>query len=413
MPTIERIWKMTNIVLCLLIVASMLSCSDDSDDPVSPSGDGNTITIGALFGFAEDGPVHGQSMLAALQVAEEDINEYLKAEGSGQKVEFVSYDTEGDSWQALSLYMDITDAGSTVLLAPMISSILSTLAVDAGADSVVLISPTSTSTMLSADNAVIRLLPDDRVQADVTVRAMQSDGITKLVKLFRDDIWGYLLGRDIDELFMASGGTVEHSVSYDSMIPEPFVESAVAEVAEAVSAALETTDASKIAVHISCFEEGVMFLREAAKYPDLAKVRWYSADGFAKNSELLADDEAAAFAAASGLSASQFGEPVSADFTAVQAEIAKISGTTPYSPAMLLYDCAWIAAKTAVAAGMDDTAAFKAKFIEIAESHEGLFGAAKMNENGDRINGDYDLWTLTGSEGSWSWEKSRTFSVGE
>ena len=33
--------------------------------------------------------------------------------------------------------------------------------------------------------------------------------------------------------------------------------------------------------------------------------------------------------------------------------------------------------------------------ISIAQSHEGISGEISLNENGDRLDSSYDLWTVT------------------
>ncbi len=406
-----RMFVLTALLLCS---ALFVSCSDDDDDsPVSPGKESGSIRIGAFFDFAEDGTVHGESTLAALEAAEADIKAYFEENGIDSTVEFVAKDTENDAGYMLDAYNEMLEDGITVMFTPITSADLGFMKSFADIDGTILISQTSTSTTLSVDDSVIRLLPDDAVQGNILAKAIADDEKTHLIILHRYDIWGIYLCEALASSFTSGGGTVEATLDYMSMAPEMNMEDVLAELAETVTGLLENNDADKIAVFFACFEEGIDYLSEATNYPDLAKVNWYSADGLAKNSDLISNSTAAEFAATVGLSSSIFGEPQSSDYSDLQERIAKVTGTTPYSPAMMLYDGAWIAARAALDTDMSDTDAYVSAFIETAESYEGLFGKAKMNEYGDRANGSFDFWKVTGSDGSYSWEKNSNYIIGE
>jgi branched-chain amino acid transport system substrate-binding protein len=407
----RKILMYITLVLCAFFT---LSCSGDNDDaPTGPSGEIAALRIGAMFDFDESGPVHGQSMLAALETAEADINSYYEENGADSEIEFVVQNTEDSIDTLLNAFKILIDDGITVIVTPLTSADLNFIRMSAEDLGIIFISQTSTSPALSVDDDLIRLIPDDTAQASILATAMASDGVKTLFTLYRNDLWGYQLAEALGLSFTAAGGTVEPSIYYNADIPVMDIETSIAQLAESVEKTLETKDVGDIAIHISCFEEGVTFLKEASKYPVLSTVKWYSADGFARNAELLDDSDAVQFAVTTGLSASQFGEPVSTDYTTIQAKVAEKTGITPFSLAMLVYDTAWIAAKAAIGSDMKDSIAYKAKVIEVAESHEGLFGKAVMNDVGDRTNGSYDIWTVTAGNDTYFWVKSATYHVAE
>ena len=407
----RRIIVLISIALCTLL---MLSCSDDDEDsPTGPSSESTALRIGVMFDFDESGPVHGQSMLAVLETAETDINSYFIENEIDSEVEFVVQDTEESIDTLLNAFKMLIDSGITVILTPLTSADLYLIRMSAEDLGIILISQTSTSPELSGDDDLIRLIPDDTLQASTLAQVMVSEGVKTLFTLYRKDLWGEKLAEELGLSFTAAGGTTEATIAYHAFLPEMDIESAIAQLVESVEKTLETTDAGDVAIHISCFEEGVKFLKEASNYPVLSTVKWYSADGFAQNAELFDDYDAAQFAVATGLSASQFGEPVSTEFTTVQERVEEKIGKTPYSLAMLLYDTAWIAAKAAIESDMKDNAAYKAKVIQIASTHKGLFGTATINDVGDRTNGTYDFWIVTAGNDTYSWEKSATYQVGE
>ncbi len=402
------------ILFLFVCTLSVLSCSDDDNDsPTSPADESSALRIGALFDFREDGPVHGQSMLAALEVAEEDIKAWFAENDVDAELSFVAHDTESDADAMLDYLAEMAESGTSVILTPMTSAELDFFHVFAEDYDIVLVSPTSTSTELSVDDDVFRLLPDDSVQSSILARALADEGKRKLFVVARQDIWGMNLSEELAAAFTEGGGTHETTIGYASVDPLFEMEMVIAELDSLVADELERSDASEIAVFIACFEEGIEYFKEASRYPNLAKVNWFSADGIAKNSDLLAGSEAAAFAASVGLKASIFGEPESEEMTDVKQKIMEKTGIDPYTPATLMYDAAWIAAQTAVAAGTNGKDDFKAKFIEFAETHEGLFGKAKLNENGDRANGSFNFLTVIDHSGNYAWEKSMTYEIGQ
>ncbi len=389
----------------------LVSCSDDDSDSITGSSDAATVRIGAILDCDEIAPIDGKSMLAALELAEKDINADATLGAGKTTIEFITKDSKGSITELMNAFAELADADIDVIMTPLTSAELFVIGNSAQYNGSILVSPTSTSTDLSRDDVLIRLLPDDNVQAAALAHTMSDAGIKQLFTLYRSDLWGRNLADNLVASFAANGGTAVPAIEYLAIHPEMDRETVMAELAASVTEALKTTDAKDIAVFIACFEEGIDFLTEAAKYPELANIAWYGADGFAKNGELLMDSEAASFAETVAFTASIFGEPQSAGYSAVRQRIAEKTGSEPYSLAMLLYDSAWIAAKAAVEADMHDMAAYKAKFLETSEAHEGLFGKAKMNENGDRVNGSFDFWTVTGTDGSYAWEKSATYEV--
>ena len=55
---------------------------------------------------------------------------------------------------------------------------------------------------------------------------------------------------------------------------------------------------------------------------------------------------------------------------------------------------------------------FKAVFVEEADHYRAITGSTAFDAAGDRLNGDFDFWTVRLRNGSYTWVRTGTYNNG-
>ena len=171
------------IVILVLVLASSIAITGCT----SPS---NEIVIGALLSQTGDNSSLGESGEAALEIAEQDIDEYLSNIGSAQNVRFDIEDTGNQPALALEKLTSLNKRGVKVVIGPQSSAQVEAIKDYAEANGIVLISPASTAPSLAMEDNVLRFCPDDTNQAEAISKLVWGDGVKALIPMWRGDVWG-------------------------------------------------------------------------------------------------------------------------------------------------------------------------------------------------------------------------------
>jgi branched-chain amino acid transport system substrate-binding protein len=167
------------------------------------------ITIGALLPLSGPLSISGQSDLVALNLAEEDINEFLSRAGKELQVNLVIKDTETDPEITLSALKDLQAQGINIVIGPEDSASLARVRDYADRNGIILISDSSIASSLAvANDTTFRLIPDDIQLGRAIAALMLSDGIQVIVPMERNDVWANGLINATAAAFSAGGGTV-------------------------------------------------------------------------------------------------------------------------------------------------------------------------------------------------------------
>src|SRR6266480_7691762 len=172
--------------------------------------------IGVLATLNGSGSSLGIDTVAALQIAEEQIEADAISQHRGYRFHFFVRDTQHDPAKALAAIQDLAKRGVQIIIGPQTSSEVRMIKPFADAHNILVISQGSTASSLSiAGDNIFRLCPDDRLEAAAIVALMQHDGIQAIVPLWRNDAGNSGLHDSVEAQFEALGGTVASGFQYE------------------------------------------------------------------------------------------------------------------------------------------------------------------------------------------------------
>ncbi|WP_445475653.1 ABC transporter substrate-binding protein [Methanococcoides methylutens] len=388
--------------MSILLMATLLSgCVESTGGATSESED---ITIGALLPLTGELASIGEASQIALEVSTVDINGYFSGLGSGKNVEVIVKDTESDPEKALEQLKELDEMGITMVIGPQASNEAEAVLEYANENGIILLSTASTAPSLAIPNDnLFRLVPDDTNQGMVLATFMQEDGMSVVIPMYRNDVWGNGLADEVGMSFEALNGTVLEGVTYETENMDLSAE--VKSLNEKVVAATSEYDEGSIAVILCSYGEVTEIFALAQEYPALSDVSWYGTDGIALNRGLINDADAAGFAAAINLKAPIYGYIRANDrYQEIAPKIEGQLGRIPESYALTTYDALWIATFVDLDAIPDNDESAKMAMKTITDTHFGMSGWTILDENGDRKYWNYDIWTVAEEDGSYQWE---------
>ena len=365
---------------------------------VAADGPTGTIQIGGLLSLSGSGDSGGQ-MDAAARLAIDDFNAYLNQNGALWSLEWVSGDDRTDPETALSIIQSMNLQGIDIVIGPDTSASLERIIDYAGANGMLLVSPSSTAPSLAIPgDAIFRLAPNDAGQGRALGKLLDSDGIGALVPFWRGDTYGDELRDAAARDFEGRGGVVQAGVRYDPTTPEHSLE--VQLLNKYVAEATGRYGADRVAVLVIGFDEVESIIRTASQYDNLKSVRWYSNDAVDQRSALLEDRvftefltdvefRIVEFLVTNGELGGYVRDAVAADFG---------EDVSPYVyPA---YDAVWIVGKAIEAAGGADTSMVKAALPGVASQYTGALSSTRLDGAGDLDLVNYSIWSV--EDGSWT-----------
>ncbi|WP_135611993.1 ABC transporter substrate-binding protein [Methanococcoides sp. AM1] len=394
--------KTTCFLLSILLIATLLSgCVESTGGATSESED---IKIGALLPLTGDLASIGEASQTALEVSAEDINGYFSGLGSGKNVEVIVKDTESDPETALEQLKQLDEMGITMVIGPQSSNEVEAVLEYANENGIILLSTASTAPSLAIpDDNLFRLVPDDTNQGMVLATFMQEDGISTVIPMYRNDVWGNGLVDEVGKNFETLNGTVLEGVRYETENADFSAE--VESLNEKVVAATSEYDEGSIAVVLCSYGEVTEIFALARNYPALSEVNWYSTDGIALNKGLIKDNDAAGFAATTNVKAPIYGYIRANDrYQEIAPGIEEQLGRLPESYALTTYDALWIATFVDLDSIPNNDESARMAMKTITDTHFGMSGWTILDENGDRKYWNYDIWTVTKEDGSYQWE---------
>jgi branched-chain amino acid transport system substrate-binding protein len=160
-------------------------------------------------------------------------------------------------------------------------------------------------------------------------------------------------------------------------------------------------------VYFAAFEESAVGIFAAASAdPVFSQVRWYGGDGMVQSSLVVADPDAAGFAAATQLRAPTYGldDALLQEHADLIDAIEARSGDLPADAFTLAaYDALHLATLAYAEVGLGSIEDYRAELLRQAETYTGATGPATLNANGDRAVGDYDFYQVCpGSPATWN-----------
>src|SRR6266699_2321857 len=203
----------SRVIVCGLVLAFIGQAGGDQSAQLHSQ---RVFKIGVLVSLKVSGFSLGQSTVAALQVAEEQIEAEAISQHGGYRFHLFVRDTQQNPSKALEAIQDLDKRGVQIIIGPQTSSEVRMIKPFADAHNILVISQGSTASSLSiAGDNIFRLCPDDRLEAKAIVALMQHDGIQAIVPLWRNDAGNSGLHDSVEAQFEALGGTVASGFQYE------------------------------------------------------------------------------------------------------------------------------------------------------------------------------------------------------
>ena len=361
--------------------------------------------IGVLATLTGSGFTLGQDTVAALQIAEEQLEADAISQHGGYRFKFFVRDTQHDPSKALEAIKDLDRRGAQIIIGPQTSSEVAMIKPYADAHNILVISQGSTAHSLAIpEDNIFRLCPDDTLEAKAIVALMSHDGIQTIVPLWRNDAGNNGLHDSVKARFEALGGTVASGFQYEPTTTDFTL--AITSIASQVGAG-----GSTIAVYLAAFDEVVDIFHAAQSNLTLSTTMWYGSDGVALSAALTGDATAAAFAESVDYPNPIFGLPDSlqSEWQPIADEIEARTGIKPDAFALSTYDALFVIQRALEDVGdLKNFVDFKTAFVREADAYSGITGSTALNSAGDRANGDFDFWAVRND----TWVRIGTYNNG-
>ncbi|KXS45073.1 MAG: branched-chain amino acid transport system substrate-binding protein [Methanolobus sp. T82-4] len=396
------------LISILLIASTGLGCIGSPEETSPESGD---ITIGALLPLTGNLESIGQASQTALEVSQEDINGYFSGLGSEKNVEIVVKDTESDPEITLEKLRELDEMGIKIVIGPQASEEAEAVLEYATENGIVLISTASTAPSLAIpDDNLYRFVPDDTNQGAVLATLMEEDNVTAVVPVYRDDVWGGELTDEVKTNFESREGTVLEGIAYDA--DNENLSTEIEKLNDEVTSATTEYGDENVAVFLASYSEATEIFTLAQDYPALSDIKWYGSDGIALNEDLIKDNDAAAFAAETNIMAPIYGYEEENDrYMAIESRVEERLGRLPETYALAAYDALWIATFVDLDSVPENDKSIRLAMNTLTDTYFGVTGWTKLDENGDRENWDYDIWTISETDSGHQWERAARYQV--
>jgi ABC-type branched-subunit amino acid transport system substrate-binding protein len=419
----------TGIILIVILIVSIASYTltlnyDDvlvSSEPnanyvMSNQNKINEVPIGLISSLTGAWSSGGKSIKIAVEKAEKDVNNYFENKNSSIRTRLLVEDSKTDPVETVHALKRLIDSDVRIVIGPATSAAVMSVKDYANQHDVILISPSSTSAALSiADDNLFRFVPDDRNQAEFISNKMWNDGIRVVIPMWRSDTFGNELVKGVKENFEKKGGLVMEGVEYHPHTGE-FSSSLhrinfimwnqhLKKLSNIVENTTHQFDAQKVGIYLVSFDEVTPILIQSNEHPILQKVKWYGSDASAQNLQIIRNHDAAYFAEMINFSNPLFQVNLNnSKAETLGAEIEKkLQGSSSLTYPILAYDTYWVTALS-LEKIIDnrtieiDVESLKKIITGTAADYEGISGKIILNDAGDRINANYDIWSVVKSQ---------------
>ncbi|HEX5921849.1 MAG TPA: ABC transporter substrate-binding protein [Nitrososphaeraceae archaeon] len=419
----------TGIILIVILIVSiasytltlnyddvLVSSEPDANYVMSNQNKINEVPIGLISSLTGAWSSGGKSIKIAVEKAEKDVNNYFENKNSSMRTRLLVEDSKTNPVESVHALKRLIDSDVRIVIGPATSAAVMSVKDYANQHDVILISPSSTSAALSiADDNLFRFVPDDRNQAEFISNKMWNDGIRVVIPMWRSDTFGNELVKGVKENFEKKGGLVMEGVEYHPHTGE-FSSSLhrinfimwnqyLKKLSNIVENTTHQFDAQKVGVYLVSFDEVTPILIQSNEHPILQKVKWYGSDASAQNLQIIRNHDAAYFAEMINFSNPLFQVNLSnSKAETLGAEIEKkLHGSSSLTYPILAYDTYWVTAlsleKIIDNRTIDiDVESLKKIITGTAANYEGISGKIILNAAGDRINANYDIWSVVKSQ---------------
>jgi branched-chain amino acid transport system substrate-binding protein len=384
----------------LFALVFLFSCKGDSDPAM------RTVKIGGLYSITGNWSSLGKASQSAMNLALEDVNNFLEETGSIYRLSTVVSDTKLETTTALSAIERNVKDGVQVFIGPQSSAEIAAIKDFVDENEVLIVSQGSTASSLAFNDGIFRLCPGDAVEGEAISRSMYASGKRIIIALARNDAGNIGLQTSVKDSFVNLGGQVDVILPYSPDLTN--FSALIQALRSKIQQYSDEVGASKVGVYIASFDELVNLFSQATNDQILSSVNWYGGDGVVQSAALLDNASARRFAIKTNFFAPNFGLPAQPhpDLNRISAAIFSDSGIEPDAYALSVYDAMWVIGKTLATHKnvLTDYEKLKESFATEANQFFGITGPVLLNDKGDRDIGSFDYWGIVEENGVFSWK---------
>ena len=356
------------------------------------------VEIGVIFPSSDWDEERGLAHL--ISWAQEDINQYMEENGHGYRFEFIIENAEGSEGIHLSMVRDFHWNGVDLIIGGGWSGQAGRSLPFINEAEMLLLSASSTAPSLAipGDN-LYRLCWPDLVKAPMIAEMLWSYGINACIVIHRSEAWGYEIYPVFEDNYESMGGVVVDRLIYDDWPDHDFLD----DVENIAYEAADEYGVENVGIIYIDFGEMVPFLVQVQDYHTLYKLKWFQLEG---NFDHQIVEET----------------PEEADRLKLYRLLPALSNTPRYQDLnerfhnetgedlgfydANWYDACWIYALSVVEIDSAEAMNVKKVLNSVASSYTGASGPFILDENGDKLSGDHDIWGYSfGGDGGLVFEK--------
>jgi PKD repeat protein/ABC-type branched-subunit amino acid transport system substrate-binding protein len=360
---------------------------------------GQAVEIGVIFpssDWAEE-----RSLAHLISWAQEDINQYMEENGQSYRFEFLIENAEASSANHLDRVMNLHLNGVDLIIGGAWSGqALGSLPFINTAE-MLLLSPSSTAPTLSipGDN-LYRLSWSDSFLVPIIAEMLWSYGIEACIVIQGEEYGEDPIYTIFEDNYESMGGVIIDSpISSDDGADSNFMERAENIAHEAA----DEYGVENVGILTIRHGEITAFLGHVQDFQTLYKLKWFRIVGDMDQWILEEAIEEADHLKVYGLQPSLSNFPRYQD---LNERFYDETGEDLDSYGANWYDACWIYALSVVEIGSAEAVYVKKVLPRVASSYTGASGPFILDENGDRLPGDHDIWgSGIGDDGSHLYEK--------
>ena len=327
------------------------------------------------------------------QIVKKDLNEFADMLGYDVTFDILNDDAEGQAAVHLAKVQSFQAMDVRLVVGGRWSSQASAALSYVTENNVLLWSPSSTmQTLAIPDDNLLRMCPADRVQAKAVAEMLWTWGIEAIVPIQRADAWADGLYNLVMEEYPALGGYVDdaHRARWAAEVTE--FSSYLASVEEAAKDLVAEYGADHVAVFNIMFSaDGSVIHQQSADYPTIYdEIMWFGTDGTAL-SKVIQDNSPEQ--AAHVINPSTNAAPgKSTKWLNLFDRYADVTGRNLGYYDTCAYDIFTVLQESILEAQSTDPADLIPLQAPIAYGTWGTSGWCQLDDNGDRLLANYDIW---------------------
>jgi branched-chain amino acid transport system substrate-binding protein len=361
------------------------------------------ISIGAFMPLTGDFASYGARGRVAIEKAEADIAKFTSEANLPITIKFLYEDSETKANVTLEKIKAMAAQGVKVAVGLLDSSDIRLAMGYANANKIAMISSFSTVADLGiADDYIFRPIPHDDMEGVALAELIKTMGFSHVALLVRKDPCDLSIASSFVKEYEARGGKILERVDFAGGTKEFSGE--LSSLERAVKPAVEEFGAEKVAVISLTWEDLAIILSQAqARKSPLLDLTWTGGDAVAQSTVILRD--AGEAAAKVSVISPMYSAPKSPKREALLAYAQEKIGETLDIYSLVAYDCAWLAALSAICTQSGDGAAIKDALPHVAANYYGASGWTDLDELGDRKALNVEFFAVHEVDGELAWVK--------